>query len=52
MVSGHPEAAQVMRQPVGVRIERRVAQGALAIDHRDRVGVRAACAANSSGSVA
>ena len=44
------EAAQVMRQPVGVGVQRGVAQRAvLEQDRRDASGVRAACAANSSG---
>ena len=37
----HPEAAQVVRQPVGVRIQRRVAQRTILKHHRDRIRRRA-----------
>ena len=47
-----PERAQMMRQLVGARIELAVAERSVLEHHRDRVGRRATCAANSSGSVA
>ena len=46
-----PEPAQVMRQLARARIEVTVAQPLVLEHHRIASGVRAACAANSSGEV-